>query len=182
MWKVILGIPLFSSWPPSGQEHSLSSGPLKIYCNLSRVWWRQEWMDWISLGSSLWSSRDQQEVRKAAVGGEPWVLSSPRWQEHTAGNICRPEALRLGGNGGQSQMQAFPQEMSKIPEGSVQVSFHALGLCLNVTSPWELSDGPTPPRSTRAAELPSCRVLCSPCSPCCSGLTCDRVRHWTLSY
>lgn len=87
--------------------------------------------------------------------------SPPRWQEHSARNICKPEVLGQRVGRGESQIQAYPQEASKIPEGSVQIFFfHPLGLCLNIASSRKWACVPDPSQTKRRCPVTQWILVC----------------------
>lgn len=97
----------------------------------------------------------QETSREGAgsTGGGTSVLppSPPRWQDHGAGNICRPEVSGVGG----VPDTGFPQEAREIIEESVWISFHPLGLRLSITSSRKWANVfPTPNPHPRSGGLP----------------------------
>lgn len=74
------------------------------------------------------------------------------------GTVIEAEDRRAGW---ESQIQPYPQEASKIPEGSVEISFHPLGLCLNIASSRKWACVPDPSQTRRGCPITHWILVCS---------------------
>lgn len=156
----------------------LSLQPFKISCSLIRVWWgrKQRSQGDRQVRSTHEEACGPHETSRTGTGsrgGGTLVLLHllPGSNTLSAGNICRP-----GGSGVPDA--GFPSR-GKIPEGPVLISFHPLGLCLNVTSSRKWSCG------THTLRIRwGCHVTHPACSPVLSALAWPelyRLPHRTVS-